>query len=137
MAYANKEMVVGQELPSVLKVISLENLRLFSGWPVRTMHTDWEIAKKSGLPAPIAQGLMSQAFISEICTSFFGKSWFETGRLDVRFVSYTVPGDRILVKGVVKEKAAEGASVRLACDVWCENQSGDKTCIGTASALVY
>jgi len=137
MAFASKEMVVGQQLPSILKVISLEKLRLFSGWPVRTMHTDWEIAKKSGLPAPIAQGLMSQAFVSEICTSFFGKSWFETGRLDVRFVSYTVPGDRISVKGIVKEKAAEGAATRLTCEVWCENQQGQKTCAGTASALVY
>ena len=111
-------------------------MRLFSGWPVRTMHTDWEIAKKSGLPAPIAQGLMAQAYVTEICTQFFGKSWFETGKMDVRFVMYTVPGDRITAGGVVKEIVPEGDAVRLVCDVWCENDTGVKTLVGTASALV-
>jgi len=134
---ASKEVAVGQQIPAVHKVIKLENMRLFSGWPVRTMHTDWEIAKKSGLPAPISQGLMSQAYIVEMCTIFFGKSWLETGKMDVRFVRYTVPGDRITAAGVVKEKTAEGDAIRLTCDVWCENQAGEKTCVGTASALVH
>ena len=136
MAIANKETPVGHPLPVVRKIIKLENMRLFSGWPVRTMHTDWEIAKKSGLSAPIGQGLMSQAYITEICTHFFGKSWFETGKMDVRFVMYTVPGDRITAGGSVKEKVPEGDAIRLVCDVWCENDSGVKTLVGTASALV-
>ena len=100
------------------------------------MHTDWEIAKKSGLPAPIAQGLMAQAYVTETCTHFFGKSWFETGKMDVRFVMYTVPGDRITAGGAVKERVPEGDAVRLVCDVWCENDTGVKTLVGTASALV-
>ena len=136
MAIANKETPVGHPLPVARKIIKLENMRLFSGWPVRTMHTDWEIAKKSGLPAPIAQGLMAQAYVTEICTQFFGKSWFETGKMDVRFVMYTVPGDRITAGGVVKEIVPEGDAVRLVCDVWCENDTGVKTLVGTASALV-
>jgi len=136
MTIANKETPVAHPLPTVRKVIKLENMRLFSGWPVRTMHTDWEIAKKSGLPAPIAQGLMAQAYITEICVHFFGKSWFETGKLDVRFVMYTVPGDRITAGGSVKEKVREGDAVRLVCNVWCENDTGMKTLVGTASALV-
>lgn len=136
MAIATRDAKVGQPLPCVRKIIKLENMRLFSGWPVRTKHTDWEIAKKSGLPAPIAQGLMSQAFINEMCTAYFGKSWFETGRLDVRFVSFTVPGDRITVGGVVKEIESEGEAVRLVCDIWCENDTGAKTLVGTASALI-
>lgn len=137
MAIASKEISIGQQMPFVRKVIKLENMRLFSGWPVRTMHTDWEIAKKSGLPAPIIQGLMSQAYISEMCTNFFGKSWFETGKLDLRFIRYTVPGDRITTGGVVREKTPDGDAVRFICDVWCENQTGEKTCAGSASALVY
>ena len=137
MTIANREVAVGQELPPIRKVVKLENMRLFSFWTTRTMHTDWEIAKKSGVPAPIAQGLMSHAYICEMCAGFFGESWFKTGKVDVRFVAYTVPGDRISVKGTVKQKIAEGDAIRLICDVWCENQAGEKTCVGTASALVY
>ena len=64
------------------------------------------------------------------------KSLFETGKMDVRFVMYTVPGDRITAGGSVKEKVPEGDAIRLVCDVWCENDSGVKTLVGTASALV-
>ena len=137
MAIASKEFRVGQELPPVHKVIKLENMRLFTMWTNLNMHTDWDIAKKSGLPAPIAQGLMSHAYVSEMCTAFFGESWFKTGKIDVRFTNYTVPADRITVGGTVSERTAEGDDVRLKCDVWCENQTGDKTCVGMASALVY
>jgi acyl dehydratase len=136
MAIASKEMAVGQELPPVYKVIKLENMRLFTMWTNLNMHTDWDIAKKSGLPAPIAQGLMSHAYISEMCTGFFGESWLKTGRIDVRFINYTVPGDRITVRGIVSQKTADGDAFRLHCDVWCENQAGEKTCVGTASAVV-
>jgi acyl dehydratase len=137
MAIATKEIAAGQELPPVYKVIKLENMRLYTMWTNLNTHTDWEVAKKSGVPAPIAQGLMSHAYISQMCTSFFGESWFKTGSMDVRFVNYTVPGDRITVGGIVSERIVEGDAVRLKCDVWCENQTGDKTCVGTASALVY
>jgi len=137
MSMASKNIRVGQELPWIRKIIRLENMRLFSGWPARTMHTDWEIAKKSGVPAPITQGLMSQAYISEMCAAFFGTSWLETGKMDVRFIRYTVPGDRITTGGIVTESTPDGDGLRLTCDVWCENQAGEKTCVGTASALVY
>jgi acyl dehydratase len=136
MAIATKETPVGAQLPSLLKIIKLENLRLFTMWTNRNMHTDWDIAKKSGLPAPIAQGLMSHAYISEMCTQFFGENWLKSGKIDVRFVNYTVPGDRIIVGGVVREKLVEGEAVRLECDVWCQNQTHAKTCVGTASCLI-
>jgi hypothetical protein len=42
----------------------------------------------------------------------------------------------ITATGVVKEKAEEGSAVRFLCDIWCESLSGEKTVVGTASALV-
>ena len=95
------------------------------------------VAKKAGLPAPIGQGLMSQAYISEMMTNFFGTTWLRGGKLAISFIAYTVPGDIITTKGVVREKAADGSAVRFNCEVWCENQAGQKTVAGTASALVY
>jgi hypothetical protein len=40
------------------------------------------------------------------------------------------------VHGVVKEKSAAGGATRVVVDVWCENQHGAKTAVGTASGLV-
>ncbi|MDD5759694.1 MAG: MaoC/PaaZ C-terminal domain-containing protein [Desulfobulbaceae bacterium] len=136
MSVATKEMIVGQELPALRKVVTLEHMRLYTLWSVRNTHTDWEWAKKSGVPAPICQGLMIHAYVSEMCTKFFGENWFKGGKLDVRFASYTLPGDVIEIKGVVREKIAAGDAFRFNCDIWVENQAGEKTLIGSASALV-
>ena len=55
---ATKEMKVGQKLPPVQKDVSFENIRLFSMWSNRNIHTDWEVAKKGGLPAPVQFGIV-------------------------------------------------------------------------------
>jgi len=136
MNIANRNMEIGQELPPVRKEVTFENMRLFSMWSNLNIHTDWEAAKKAGLPAPIAQGLMSHAYLSEMLTQFFGKNWLQGGKLEVKFINYTLPGDVITARGVVREKMEEDGAVRFQCEVWCESLSGDKTVVGTASALV-
>lgn len=136
MTIATKNMEVGQELPPVRKEITFDDMRLFSMWSNRNIHTDWEVAKKAGLPAPIAQGLMSHAYLSEMLTQFFGKKWLQGGRLSVSFLRYTLPGDVITTGGIVREKVVEGSHIKFNCDVWCESLSGEKTVAGTATALV-
>ena len=133
---ATKDMNVGQFLPPVQKDVTFENIRLFSMWSNRNIHTDWEIAIKGGLPAPIAQGLMSHAYLAEMLTRFFGKNWLQGGKIDVKFIRYTLPGDVVTTGGVIKEKKEEGSGVRYNCDIWCESLSGEKTVVGTASCLV-
>ena len=134
---ATRDMKVGQKLPPVQKDVSFENIRLFSMWSNRNIHTDWEVAKKGGLPAPIAQGLMSHAYLCEMLTRFFGKNWLQGGRIDVKFIRYTLPGDVVTAMGVIKEKITEDSGVRFHCDVWCESLSGEKTVVGEASALIH
>jgi len=133
---ANRSMDVGQMLPPLQKDVTFENIRLFSMWSNRNIHTDWEIAIKGGLPAPIAQGLMSHAYLCEMLTRFFGKNWLQGGKIDVKFIRYTLPGDVVTARGVVKEKIEEGSAVRFNCEIWCESLSGEKTVVGTASCLV-
>jgi acyl dehydratase len=137
MAVASKTMEIGQELPLLRKEISLDRMRLFTSWTNQNIHTDWDVAKKAGFPAPIAQGLMSHGYMSEMLTNFFGESWLKGGKLSATFIRYAVPGDIITIQGIVREKVNEGSAIRFNCEVWCENQSGEKTAVGTASALVY
>jgi acyl dehydratase len=129
-------MQVGQALPPVTKEITFEDIRLFSMWSNRNIHTDWEIAIKGGMPAPIAQGLMSHAYLCEMLTRFFGRNWLQGGSIDVKFINYTLPGDVITARGVIRERVEEGSDVRFECDIWCESLTGHKTVVGTASARV-
>ena len=138
MAIATKQMEVGQELPSVKKEVTLDRMRLFTRWVSRNIHTDWEWAKKAGLPAPIAAGLMSHTYLSELLTNFFGESWLKGGKLSgVSFIRYIVPGDTITVKGTIREKVVEGSVVKFTMEVWCENGMGEKVTIGTATASLH
>jgi 3-hydroxybutyryl-CoA dehydratase len=136
MRIARKSMEVGQALPPVQKEVTFENIRLFSMWSNRNIHTDWEVATKGGFPAPIAQGLMSHAYLCEMLTQFFGKNWLQGGKIEVKFIRYTLPGDVVTARGVVRERIEEGAAVRFKCEVWCESLSGEKTVVGTASGVV-
>ena len=79
---------------------------------------------------------MSHAYLCEMLTRFFGKNWLRGGRIDVKFIRYTLPGDVVTAMGVIKEKIAEDSAVRFNCEIWCESLSGEKTVVGTASALV-
>ena len=45
-------------------------------------------------------------------------------------------GDRLTVHGVVKETRPEHGATRVVVAVWCENQHGEKTAVGTASGVV-
>lgn len=136
MTIGRRNMEVGQQLPPVRKEITFEDMRLFSMWSNRNIHTDWEVAVKGGLPAPIAQGLMSHAYLCEMLTQFFGEKWLQGGKIEVKFIRYTLVGDVITTRGVIKEKTEESSRVRFNCDVWCESLNGEKTTVGTASALV-
>ena len=137
MAIATKNVEAGQEIPPVRKEVTLERIRLYTGWTWRCIHTDWEWSEKAGLPAPIAQALMSHCYLSEMLTAFVGESWLKGGKLSLSFINYTLVGDTITAKGVVKEVVPEGDGVRLNMEVWCDNQRGKKVTVGTASAIIY
>lgn len=100
------------------------------------IHTDPEDARRRGQPDAIVQGLCSAAYISEICTDFFGPSWFTSGRLNTAFIRPVVIRDTITAGALVKKIEDEGERKRLWLDVWCKNQRGELTTVGRASALV-
>lgn len=128
---------VGDRLPSISKEVTFDLMRLFSGWPaVRSIHTDEEIAKAKGLSGTIAEANMTYAYICEMLVCFFGENWFQGGKLATSFTKIVHPGDRVTANGVVVRKEPFDSGIRLALDVWCENQLGEKVAVGTASAVV-
>jgi len=131
-----ENLLVGQELPPLKKRVSLDQMRLYSGWTIRNVHTDPATAKAAGLPAPIAQGLMSHAYLTEMLTGFFGASFLQGGKLSLAFVRYKLPGNTITAKGVIRDRIIEGDAVQFQVEVWCENEFGEKVTVGTAEAVV-
>jgi 3-hydroxybutyryl-CoA dehydratase len=146
--HASKWVPVGSALPSLTKRTSFEQSVAYSGFPygwaeggARNMwvniHTSIENARKHGQSDAVVQGLCSAAYISELCTNFFGPHWITTGRLSTAFIRPVVVRDAITASGIVKRlEDEESGRKRLWLDVWCKNQRGELTAVGRASAQV-
>jgi hypothetical protein len=145
---ASRWVPAGVALPSLGKRTSFEQSVAYSGFPygwveggARKMwvniHTDPQDGRRHGQPDAVVQGLCSAAYISELCTNFFGPSWITTGRLSTAFIRPVIVRDTITASGLVKRlEEEEGGRGRLWLDVWCKNQRGELTAVGRASALV-
>jgi acyl dehydratase len=135
MPIAVEELIVGQELEAVVKHMRLEKMSrpLMSGG--NPIHFDPEFAKKAGLPAPIATGVMSSAYVCEMLARAFGIEWIRSGSLDLKFIRPIYAGDTVTARGRVTAKMETSTGVRMSLDVWCETQRGEPVTVGTASVV--
>ena len=124
-----------QALPTLEKEISQRRIDAYSVVRPKSIHTDPDWARQRGFRAPLAQAMMSTAYVSEMMTRFLGTGFVKGGTMSMVFIKPVYAGDRLTVRGVVKEKRPEGGATRVVVEVWCENQNGEKTAVGTASGL--
>jgi acyl dehydratase len=136
MTVTAEAIAVGQRLPSLTKEIAQRQIDAYSGVRPRSIHTDAAWARANGFRVPLAQGMMSTAYVSELMTGLLGAGFVQGGSMSVTFVKPVYAGDRLTVHGVVTDKRAENGATRIVVEVWCENQHGEKTMVGSASGLL-
>lgn len=129
------EITIGMELPPLIKELTQRKIDAYSGVRPRSIHTDAAWAQAKGFEAPLAQGMMSTAYVSELMTRLLGEGFVEGGSMSVKFIKPVYANDTLTVRGTVVDKAPEGNATRVTVEVWAENQHGDKTMVGTASGL--
>ena len=129
-------LAVGHELPPLEKELTQRHIDAYSGVRTRSIHTDEAWARRKGFRTTLAQGMMSTAYVSEMMTRLLGAGFVRGGTMSLAFVQPVYAGDRLTVRGIVKERRPEGAATRVVVDVWCENQHGQKTAVGTASGVI-
>ena len=128
-------VTVGEELPAVTKEMTQRRIDVYSGVKPRSIHTDETWAHQKGFRTTLAQGMMSTAYVSEMMTRLLGAGFVKGGTISMAFIKPVYAGDRLTVHGVVKERRPEGAGTRVVVEVWCQNQHGEKTAVGTATGL--
>src|SRR3954454_11298522 len=144
------EVVVGLELPALVKHVGQRRIDAYSGVRPHSIHTDEDWARRQGFRAPLAQGMMSTAYVSELLVGLLGTGFVEGGRIDVTFLAPVFAGDTLTVRGVVsdvvQERTAEDATaehgaaedgglVRVVVAVRATNAEDRLTMAGTASGL--
>jgi acyl dehydratase len=97
-------------------------------------HSDPATAKRDGLAKPLASGQNQMAFLHELLERNFGDAWVYGGKISVRNIHPVYGGDRVTPHGVVTEITEVGGKPRVTVQIWCENQDGQKTSVGTAHA---
>jgi acyl dehydratase len=122
----------GTPLVPIVKRVTQEQMSVFSarGSGHKGLHNDLEIARRAGLPTPIAQGQMQTCYIAELLTRFFGPTFYTSGWFRLKFLNPVFPGDVLTVRGAV----TGAKDRRLELEVWVNNDAGKLTAAGWASA---
>ncbi|WP_329386654.1 MaoC/PaaZ C-terminal domain-containing protein [Streptomyces sp. NBC_01716] len=121
-------------LPRRTTVFTQDQMSVFS-WAGRgyaNVHTAPEKAAASGLDRTIVQAQQQTGFIVANLIDVFGKTFFTSGELDLRFVSPAFVGDELTAGGAVAGVTGD----RLELEVWVDKADGTRTALGWASALV-
>jgi acyl dehydratase len=102
----------------------------------RSIHTDESWARQKGFRTCLAQGMMSTAYVSQLMVRLLGPGFARGGTLSMAFIKPVYAGDRLTVRGIVKDRKSESGVTRVVVEVWVENQHGEKTAVGQATGLV-
>ena len=126
-------VAVGQELPPLVKgPITKDDLKAYataSGDP-NPIHVDEEFARNAGYPGVFAHGMLSMGYLGQFLVQAAGLAGVR--RFKTRFAKLTWPGDVITCRGRVTRVTDEGSTRLVECDIWTENQDGEKKLTGSA-----
>ena len=130
------ETTIGRDLPSLVKDVSQRRIDAYSGVKPRSIHSDEAWARQKGFRACLAQGMMSTAYVSQMMVELLGPGFARGGTMSMAFVKPVYAGDRLTVRGRIKDKQPDSGATRVVVEVWVENQHGEKTAVGHATGLV-
>jgi hypothetical protein len=99
-------------------------------------HSSNVIARRSGYPGALAQGNMVLCWMGEYLRQHFGERWYQGGALDVKIVARGIEADILTFHATRSRELGSNNASETVLDVWCQNQRGGLTMIGTARAPV-
>jgi acyl dehydratase len=146
--YGHPDMPIGQSLVPMSRQYMWRKARdhaeiLYSyifGWPrwkaAFSFHVHPEAAADKGLARPNVSGLDPTTLISQMMLALVGQGWLLGGEFTYRIMHQISVDDFITAKGTLIDKREEGPNLRLVCEIWCENQRGEKVFTGEASGVI-
>jgi len=124
----------GDELPAIDLFLSKDQVRQYArtaGMYV-PRFTDDEGARAEGLPGMIAPGVMSMGLLAGMISDWNQAA--EIKRIGTTFRSPVLPDRNIHLRGAVTQKLE--ADHTAECDIWLENDDGERWVIGTATVAL-
>ena len=132
-----RTVAAGQTLPPLEKgPITREHLKAYaaaSGDP-NPMHIDEEFARNAGHPGVFAHGMLSMGWLGELLVRASGVGSIRKFR--TRFAKLTWPGETITCRGRVTAVRDGDGECLVDCDIWTENEAGERKLVGSAVLAV-
>jgi 3-hydroxybutyryl-CoA dehydratase len=128
------EIQEGKALNPVVKHITQEKINLYAqaSGDFNPIHVDESFAAKTPLGGTIAHGMLSLAYVSEMMTSAFGRSWQSAGKLRAKFKESARPGDTLTITGKILCIEQKDDVSYTNCAYECRNQKGEMIVAGEA-----
>ena len=132
------EIKGGKALNPVVKTITQEKIKLYAeaSGDFNPIHIDESFAAKTPLGGTIAHGMLNLAYVSEMMTRAFGRSWLSGGKLRARFKEPARPGDTLTISGKIDCIEQKDGVSYANCNFECRNQKGETLVTGEALVKV-
>jgi 3-hydroxybutyryl-CoA dehydratase len=124
----------GKTLGPVVKHITQERINLYAeaSGDFNPIHVDESFAAKTPFGGTIAHGMLNLAYVSEMMTSAFGRSWVSGGKLRAKFKESARPGDTLTITGKIDCIERKDDVSYANCGFECRNQRGETIVTGEA-----
>lgn len=133
----------GMVLGPIARDVSIEQSVVFSGYPFswaqekpvavrQSLHTNPDVAKKAGYPAPVAQGLLCAAHHTSLLLNQFGSQVTRGAQLALSFVSPILVGTTLHSHAVVDGELNAGGTRFTGLQVATRNADGQLVAAGRA-----
>ncbi|HEX2171864.1 MAG TPA: MaoC/PaaZ C-terminal domain-containing protein [Dehalococcoidia bacterium] len=130
------QIEVGEALTPLAKPVTVQMMMAYGAatWDFIRLHYDADYVRSLGFPAPFVDGQMFGGILAQAVQDWAGPGAF-LRRLTFRNRVMTYPGDTITCRGVVTDKIEQDGQRLVACDLWVENQKGERV-VHPAGALI-
>ena len=82
-------------------------------------------------PDIILHGALKNAFLGQLMTDYVGHEG-TLKKLSCQYRAMDIPGTPVFAKGTVVKKYVENSENVVECEIWLENEAGEKTTPGYA-----
>ena len=127
----------GEELPPMVKNPTTQQLVKYAGasGDYYQIHYDKDFAMNNDLDNVILHGALKNAFLGHLVTKWMGPEG-DLKRLACQYRGMDIPGTPVTAKGVGTRKYQEKGANLVDCEIWLENQGGEKTTPGSATVAL-
>ena len=127
----------GTELPDLVKHPTTQQLVKYAGasGDYYQIHYDQTYARSNDLEDVILHGALKNAVLGHLVTKWMGPAG-DLKRLVCQYRGMDIPGTPVTIKGVVTKKYQESGDNLVDCEIWLQNEKGEKTTPGSATVAL-